>query len=234
MLIRMPTPREKQAARVDPRVQIALLALILIVLLVAAYLSFQSQRNQVPTSTQQPGAITPNLILGNPSNATPDPSNKDNYLMIKPFFVLSYNNSKAIPNWVSWTVTQSDLGSAPRKPTFDPDETLPAGFTVVLHKDYSNTGFDRGHLCPHGDRSASAEMSFATFILTNIIPQAPNVNRKAWEQLESYSRDLVERHHDRLYILAGPSGQGASKPGTADELASWVNHRNAPVAAQPH
>jgi endonuclease G len=51
-------------------------------------------------------------------------------------------------------------------------------------------------------------MSYATFVMTNIIPQAPNVNRKAWEQLESYGRDLVRNEHDRLYVIAGPAGRG--------------------------
>ena len=63
-------------------------------------------------------------------------------------------------------------------------------------------------MCPHSDRAANQDMSFATFVMTNIIPQAPNVNRKAWEQLESYCRDLVTQEHDRLYITSGPAGQG--------------------------
>ena len=165
-------------------------------------------------STQPGGGPTPStvsvqMLLGNPSGATTDSSNRDNYLMVKPYYALSYNSSKGIPNWVSWQVTSTDLGEAPRKQTFDPDDTLPAGFTVVTHEDYRGSGFDRGHMCPHSDRAANQEMSFATFVMTNIIPQAPNVNRKAWEQLESYSRELVSQEHiDRLYITSGPAGQG--------------------------
>ena len=52
------------------------------------------------------------LALGNPSNATENDA--DNYLMAKPFFALSYNNSKGTPNWVSWHLTYTDLGSATR------------------------------------------------------------------------------------------------------------------------
>jgi endonuclease G len=44
--------------------------------------------------------------------------------------------------------------------------------------------------------------------MTNIIPQAPNVNQKAWAQLENYCRDLVRRDGDRLYVVAGPVGRG--------------------------
>ncbi len=78
----------------------------------------------------------------------------------------------------------------------------------MTSQDYTGGGFDRGHLCPHSDRAADQAMSFATFVMTNIIPQAPNVNEKAWAQLESYCRNLIHRQHQRLYIIAGPTGQG--------------------------
>jgi endonuclease G len=62
-------------------------------------------------------------------------------------------------------------------------------------------------MCPHSDRAATQEMSFSTFVMTNVIPQAPNVNEKAWAQLESYCRRLV-REHNHLYIMSGPIGRG--------------------------
>jgi endonuclease G, mitochondrial len=153
------------------------------------------------------GVISPQLLLGNPSRATGDSSNRDNFLMIKPFYALSYNSDKGTPNWVSWRVTSADLGEAPRKREFSTDLTLPVSFTQITHKDYSASGFDRGHMCPHSDRAATIEMSYATFVMTNIIPQAPSVNQKAWAQLEMYSRDLA-RAHNHLYILCGPWGKG--------------------------
>ena len=42
-------------------------------------------------------------------------------------------------------------------------------------------------------------MSDATLVITNIIPQAPNVNQKAWAQLEDYGRELVRKQHIRLW-----------------------------------
>jgi DNA/RNA endonuclease G (NUC1) len=62
-----------------------------------------------PTSSI--GVVTPSnsvhLALGNPSNAGKNP---DNYLMVKPQYALSYNNSKGTPNWVSWELNKSYLG----------------------------------------------------------------------------------------------------------------------------
>jgi endonuclease G len=146
----------------------------------------------------------PNLLLGNPSNAGADPNN---YLLVKPYFVLSYNNETGTPNWVSWSVTEADLGEAPRKQVFDPDDSLPPGFNIVRTSDYSGSGFERGHMCAHSDRAANADMSYSTFIMTNVVPQAPNVNEKAWAQFEAYCRRLVH-DHNHLYIVSGPLGRG--------------------------
>jgi endonuclease G len=148
------------------------------------------------------------LLMGNPSGATDDPEKPDNYLMRKPYFALSYNNAKGTPNWVSWCLKEGDLGNAPRPPQFDPDMTLPRSFKHVRSGDYSGSGFDRGHMCPHSDRAGSNEASEATFVMTNIIPQSPASNQKAWADLEDYCRDLVRKKHQTLYVVAGPQGQG--------------------------
>jgi endonuclease G len=193
--------------RLDLRAQIAVVAVLLVAGLVVAFIYYRSQNPSTSTSAPS-GQVNVQMLLGNPSNATPDPSNRDNYLMPKPYYALSYNDSRGTPNWVSWQLTAAYLGDAPRKQEFDPDNTLPEGFYRVTHRDYSGSGFDRGHMCPHSDRAANQEMSFSTFVMTNIIPQAPNVNRKAWAQFETYCRGLVTHDHDHLYITAGPAGKG--------------------------
>jgi endonuclease G len=116
-------------------------------------------------------------------------------------------------------VTKADLGEAPRKLQFDPDGDLPKGFRHVTHKDYSGSGFDRGHLCPHSDRAADKDMSYATFVMSNVVPQAPKLNQKAWAAEEEYLRGLVRKGH-RVYVVAGPAGQrGVGKNGPRDEIA---------------
>jgi len=157
------------------------------------------------------------LATGNPSNASDNDAN--NYLMEKPYFALSYNNSKGTPNWVSWHLTHEDLGSASRLP-FYPDQELPTGFNRVVPQDYTNAGFDRGHMCPHSDRDRNEAMSHATFVMTNIIPQTAAVNQRAWRQLEMYCRMLVEHENKELYIVCGPAGHGGrGKSGFKTSLA---------------
>ncbi len=145
------------------------------------------------------------LLLGNPSNATPDIANENNYLMIKPQYNLSYNRSKATANWTAWRLDSNWLGSTPRQDDFRPDSTLPTGWYQVTDNDYSGSGYDRGHLSPSGDRTNSVENNSATFLMTNMMPQLAANNQGAWEDLESYCRTLAGQGNE-IYIMAGPWG----------------------------
>ena len=72
---------------------------------------------------------------------------------------------------------------------------------------YAGGGFDRGHLCPHKDRSNTPENNKPVFFMTNIMPQSPQSNQGAWERFEDFCRRLT-RDGSELYIACGPDGQG--------------------------
>lgn len=172
----------------------------------------------------QVGADNDNLMLGNPSLAVNSELSANNYLMVKPQFCLSYNNSKQTMNWTSWHVYSGDLGSVSRQDDFRADPALPSSWYHVTDNDYQYSiyGFDRGHMCPSADRTSSAANNSATFLMTNMIPQAPNNNQQTWSDLENYCRSLVNNGNE-LYIISGPYGQGgASAKGTFNVLASGV------------
>ena len=161
-----------------------------------------------------------NIGLGNPSGATASLNNADNYLMFKAQYTLSYNRSKSTANWVSWHLNKDWKGSAVRQDDFKADAAIPAAWGAVTPGDYTNTGFDRGHICPSDDRDASADDNSATFLMTNMLPQAPQNNRQTWRLLEEYGRTLVEQGNE-LYILAGGYGIGGSgsKGGITETIA---------------
>lgn len=156
-----------------------------------------------PAQAQLPGRDD-NMALGNPSKAAKD---KDNYLLVKPQYALSYNSSKGMANWASWHLSAAWIGNADRCNCFAPDASLPTGFTKVLTSHYTGSGFDRGHLCPSADRSANAADNEATFLMTNMAPQSPQLNQKTWKGLEEYCRRLADRGME-LYIIAGGYGTG--------------------------
>lgn len=150
-----------------------------------------------------------NMALGNPSNAVSSTSYPNNYLMTKTQYTLSYSNSKKTANWVSWHLSSSWLGSTPRQDDFRADNTLPSSWVKVAGTDYSGSGFDRGHMCPSADRTGSVTDNSATFLMTNMVPQAPNNNQVTWANLENYCRTLVNQGNE-LYIISGPWGQGGT------------------------
>ncbi|MEY5069834.1 MAG: hypothetical protein RLZ47_1696 [Bacteroidota bacterium] len=50
-------------------------------------------------------------------------------------------------------------------------------------------------------------MNLSTFLMSNIVPQAPNNNQGVWVNLEEYCRNLV-RAGNELYIIMGGYGEG--------------------------
>lgn len=165
------------------------------------------------------------IAMGNPSGATTNIANENNYLMEKAQFKLSYNRSKATPNWVSWHLDPTWIGTATRQDDFRADTTLPAGWYQVGSTSYSGSGFDRGHNCPSADRTASVAANSETFLMTNMIPQAPVNNQQTWANLESYSRTLVSQGYE-LYIIMGCYGSGGT--GSAGS-ATTINNGNITV-----
>lgn len=157
------------------------------------------------------------LVLGNPSQAAQ--TDPDNYLLTKPQFALCFNKSRGIANWVSWHLGPEWRGAAARTKSFRPDPDLPAGFSTIRTADYERTGFDRGHLCPSDDRDNSPTDNAATFVLSNVVPQAPLNNRETWKYLEEYARTLVDQGNE-VYLTAGPTGVGGDgEAGSATSIA---------------
>ena len=146
------------------------------------------------------------LAMGNPSNASTATSSPRNYLMIKPQFVHSYNRFHGIPNWVAWHVDSTWLGEIKRSNDFRVDSTLPEQWYHVNEKSYRRTGYDRGHMCLSGDRTNTQGDNSITFLMTNMIPQAPNNNQGPWAALEIYCRELVKQGKE-LYIYCGGNGE---------------------------
>ncbi len=144
------------------------------------------------------------MLLGNPSGATNLPLNQNNFLLVRPQYALAYNEDGGRPNWVSWHLSKQDIGTQERG-QFQPDTGLPPGFRRVRPSDYTRSGYDRGHHCPSKDRSAGRSDNDATFLMGNIMPQAPGNNQGPWAKLEDYCRDLTGQGKE-LYIVCGGGG----------------------------
>lgn len=164
----------------------------------------------VSTGTPDSGAgDNSHMLLGNPSGAVASSVYTTNYLYNATYYIESYNSVRGTPNWVSWHLNSSDIGSASRQDDYRANTALPSGWYQVGSSSYSGSGFDRGHNCPSGDRTSSTTANSSTFLMTNMIPQAPNNNQQTWEGFESYIRTLVSGGNE-CYIIMGAYGTGGT------------------------
>jgi endonuclease G len=152
------------------------------------------------------------MYFGNPSNAAFLADSIYNYLMRRDYYALSYSRDRGTPNWVSWHLFSNDIGSTPRQDDFRGDITLPAGWYQVQDASYTSSGFDRGHNCPSGDRTSTVTANSATFLMTNMIPQAQYNNQIVWAGMEDSLRRLVTQGNE-LYIIMGSYGIGGTGNG---------------------
>lgn len=161
----------------------------------------------VPSSTSPPPSAAPapkhrHLAFGTPRPLTPKRTSE--VLLDRGEFVVSYDEQIHLARWVAWSVRKSDLGKAKRKNVFHPDTELPEGLLRIDTSDYVRSGYDRGHLCPSADRTATAEANHRTFLMTNMHAQKHGLNAGPWEELEGHTRDLLRRPEDVVYVVAGP------------------------------
>ena len=117
-------------------------------------------------------------------------------------YTVSYNLDWLIPNWVAYELTcQETYGDYPREKKFSPDPQVSG--IPVMHQDYSNSGYDRGHMAPAGDMKWSEQAMQESFYTTNICPQNHNNNAGDWKDLEEYARSLASTY-GAIYICCGP------------------------------
>ncbi len=160
-----------------------------------------------------------NMLLGNPSNATPSLLDVNNYYMDKTYYSISYSKAISRLNWASWHLGSADLGTTPRQDDFREDPSLPDAWYHVTYASYTGSGFDRGHECPSNDRTSTVPANSSTFLMTNIIPQAPNVNQGPWQKFEDSCNRLVASQGKEVYIVCGSYGVGGTgNNGTLNDI----------------
>ncbi|MCJ8276740.1 MAG: DNA/RNA non-specific endonuclease [Bdellovibrionales bacterium] len=118
------------------------------------------------------------------------------------YYNLCYSKEHRQALWVFHKSTLANInGSQKRTNDFrrDPNVDDPVG-----SRDYSGSGYDRGHLVPAGDMKLNKTSMSETFFMTNISPQNPNMNRGIWGSLENRIRAWIRRGDGDAYIVTAP------------------------------
>lgn len=118
------------------------------------------------------------------------------------YYILSYSERHEQAAWVAYTLELKHLTYDDRKRPFfveDPKvRSKSAGWT-----NYKGSGFDRGHLCPAGDRRFSEKAYNQTFYTSNVSPQNPEFNAGVWNDLEKQVRRWCKRYGTLRVITGG-------------------------------
>lgn len=145
----------------------------------------------------------------------------NHWLLVKPQYVVSYNSTRKVPNWVSWQLNGAWLGNVPRSSSFTPDPQMPNTAGQATNGDFDGTGYARGHMCPSADRTDTTGDNLATFVLTNVVPQAPTLNNGPWKGLESEERQMALAGKT-VFITSGPVfGSSTIGAGVTVPVATW-------------
>ena len=84
-------------------------------------------------------------------------------------FTLSFNSDNKTPNYVSWELLGEEVQyDIDRSDNFWQDTSVTGCPTT---KDYTNSGYDRGHMCPAADQKWSQQAMYDCFVMANICPQ---------------------------------------------------------------
>jgi DNA/RNA endonuclease G (NUC1)/uncharacterized protein YjdB len=134
---------------------------------------------------------------------TPAGANPNDLLIRRQQYVLSYNQSRGTPNWVSYELDARQMvAGQDRCNCFTADPLLPAA-SQIFTSDYTGGGFDRGHMTRSADRTAGNVDNAITFYLTNVVPQQGELNQGVWAQFENMLADTA-RAGRAVYIVTGP------------------------------
>lgn len=112
-----------------------------------------------------------------------------------------YSDLDRIPYLVTENIRNSDLSQKePRTNDFRPDLRLPPKLRSTL-KDYYKSGYDRGHMAPAGDTNDHETIS-ESFLLSNMTPQNPELNRTLWKNIENYAR-IKANLNGQAFVITG-------------------------------
>ena len=140
------------------------------------------------------------------------------HVLVNDGYVSGYDAGIQDPRWVETRFfAVSNPASAARPEEFSTDERIEPEHQVDTHY-WTRSGYDRGHMAPNWGVSIcyGRQAQVESFLLTNVIPQSPALNRGLWETLEKIiSNDYAERF-GQVWVICGPifgSNLGTLKDG---------------------
>lgn len=116
-------------------------------------------------------------------------------------YSLSYDEPYEQAEWVAYELKKKQVvNSNFERPYFEIDKAVKTG--AASWKNYKNSGYDRGHLCPAADRAYDKTIYDETFLTSNISPQNHDFNAGIWNTLEQKVRYWAVKY-DGVFVVSG-------------------------------
>ncbi|QNK76224.1 DNA/RNA non-specific endonuclease [Winogradskyella sp. PAMC22761] len=129
------------------------------------------------------------------------PTSTTNQIVHHQNYSLSYSEPHEQAEWVAYELKSAHLSSTNRKrPYFEIDDTVKTG--AAHWRNYKKSGYDKGHLCPAGDRRFTKAAYDETFLTSNISPQEHQFNAGVWNRLEQKVRYWAKKN-DGIFVVTG-------------------------------
>ncbi|MBU1109786.1 MAG: DNA/RNA non-specific endonuclease [Candidatus Riflebacteria bacterium] len=118
-------------------------------------------------------------------------------------YYAGYSDDRHAPLWVAYRLDTLDFEHKLSRPkSFKIDHRT---LSRIDPKDYSKSGYDRGHMAPNSAIATryGKEAQLETFMMSNIVPQTPELNRRVWQRLEKLEDEYANRY-GTLWVIVGP------------------------------
>lgn len=158
------------------------------------------------------------FFAGAPAYAGP-PGASDVKILQRDNFAVGWSDSLCRPAWVAYHVPRNAKYPVGPRPDFKRDSSVAK---CPPPDAYLHSGFDRGHMAPnHAIASRFGESAQEeSFLMTNIAPQTPELNRGIWREIELSIADVWAGIYGEIWVIVGaiPStpGQAVRNIGPTD------------------
>lgn len=164
--------------------------LLLINLLIITLFSCKKMENNIDVSKDE--AIDFNYL----------PTNTTNAVYKHKTYTLSYAEDYEQAEWVAYELDADDINyTTYDRPFFEVDDEVITG--SAHWRNYKKSGYNKGHLCPAGDRKKNYDEYEETFLTSNISPQRYKFNSGIWNRLEQKVRYWAQRYDGVYVVTAG-------------------------------
>jgi endonuclease G len=127
-------------------------------------------------------------------------------------FIVGYSDIRGNPLWTEYALMPVDesIPSLPRPSHFTKDWRA---INRIEHDDYTKSGYDRGHNAPNYAMSHlyGKEGQADSFLMTNISPQTPKLNRQFWQRLEEVEAKYFTKLAGKVWVITGPVFTGSTE-----------------------